>query len=175
MTPHVLIGLLAEPVRMRVFAAVVLGASTSAQVAERSGTTPREAVASLRRLTDGGLVATVDGALVAQIDTFKQTLRTQGPPPVEALDPDAARATVLRAFVANGQLVSIPAARGKRRVVLEHIVAGFEPGVRYPEREVDVVLQAWHPDHAALRRYLVDEELMARDRGVYWRIGGPVL
>ena len=28
-----------------------------------------------------------------------------------------------------------------------------------------------HPDFAALRRYLVDEELMQRRRGVYWRTG----
>jgi hypothetical protein len=60
-------------------------------------------------------------------------------------------------------------------VVLEHIAALFEPGVRYPEREVDAILRAWHPDHAALRRYLVDEQLLARDAGEYWRIGGPVL
>jgi hypothetical protein len=117
----------------------------------------------------------VDGALVAQIDAFKQTMRTQGSRPARPLDPDANRAAVLRAFVVNGRLVSIPSAQGKRRVVLEHIVAGFEPGVRYPEREVDAVLRNWHPDHAALRRYLVDEDLMARDRGIYWRIGGPVL
>jgi hypothetical protein len=78
---------------------------------------------------------------------------------------------VLRAAV-DGRLVSMPAARGKRRVVLDHIVASFEPGVRYPEREVDAILRAWHDDHAALRRYLIDEELMTRDKGVYWRIGG---
>jgi hypothetical protein len=76
--------------------------------------------------------------------------------------------------VVDGRLVSIPAARGKRRVILEHIVAAFEPGVRYPEREVDAILRAWHPDHAALRRYLVDELLLSRDAGIYWRIGGPV-
>ena len=58
--------------------------------------------------------------------------------------------------------------------MLEHIVAIFEPGVRYPEREVNAVLRAWYPDYAALRRYLVDEDLMARERSVYWRSGGPV-
>ena len=59
-------------------------------------------------------------------------------------------------------------------LVLEHIAAAFAPGVKYPEREVDATLRAFHPDHAALRRYLVDEELLTRDAGVYWRIGGPV-
>jgi 8-oxo-dGTP diphosphatase len=39
---------------------------------------------------------------------------------------------------------------------------------------VDDLLRAWHDDHAALRRYLVDELLLARKDGVYWRIGGFV-
>jgi hypothetical protein len=81
---------------------------------------------------------------------------------------------VLRAFVNEGRLVAIPAARGKRLVILEHMVAAFEPGMKYPEREVDAVLRAWHPDYVSLRRYLIDEGLMAREDGVYWRTGGPV-
>jgi hypothetical protein len=32
----------------------------------------------------------------------------------------------------------------------------------------------WHPDVAALRRYLVDEGLVTREVGMYWRSGGPV-
>jgi hypothetical protein len=81
---------------------------------------------------------------------------------------------VLRTFIQDGRLRRIPAARGKRRVVLEHLAAAFEPGLKYPERQVDAVLRAWHHDHASLRRYLVDEDLLAREDGVYWRIGGPV-
>jgi hypothetical protein len=60
-------------------------------------------------------------------------------------------------------------------VILEHVVTVFEPGIRYPERAVDAILRAWHPDHASLRRHLVDEQLMAREGGVYWRIGGPTI
>jgi len=56
--------------------------------------------------------------------------------------------------------------------VLDHIVRVFEPGRRYPEREVDTLLRAFHPDYAALRRYLIDEDFMAREAGVYWRTGG---
>ncbi len=81
---------------------------------------------------------------------------------------------VLRAFLRDGRLTQIPAARGKRLVVLEHIAATFEPGMRYPERQVDAMLREWHPDHAALRRYLIDEQFLAREAGVYWRIGGTV-
>jgi acetyl-CoA C-acetyltransferase len=68
--------------------------------------------------------------------------------------------------------VEIPAQHGKRVVVLRHLVRVFEPGVRYPEREVNALLAVWHPDVAALRRYLVDEGLLSRDAGRYWRSGG---
>ncbi len=174
MRPDILVGLLAEPRRMRVFAAVVLGAGTPGEVTARTGMTVREVAEALRRLADGGLVSPVP-PLTANVDAFKEAARqanTREAP--EVLDPDRARAAVLRVFIVDGRLVSFPAARGKRRIVLEHIAASFEPGVRYPEREVDAVLRAWHPDHAALRRYLIDEELLAREGGVYWRIGGPV-
>jgi hypothetical protein len=175
MTPEAIVGLLAEPRRMRVFAAIVLGAHTPAAVTERTGLSAREVAEALRRLADGGLVP-AGVPLLARVEVFGETVRAAAAarPAAEALDPDQARAAILRSFIVDGRLVSIPAARGKRRVVLEHIVTAFEPGVRYPEREVDAVLRAWHPDHAALRRFLVDELLLARDAGVYWRSGGPV-
>jgi hypothetical protein len=39
---------------------------------------------------------------------------------------------------------------------------------------VNLILGQRQADTAALRRGLVDEELMDRDHGEYWRIGGPV-
>ena len=50
----------------------------------------------------------------------------------------------------------------------------FEPGRKSAEREVDAVLKEIHDDHAALRRYLVDDGFMTREAGVYWRSGGTV-
>jgi hypothetical protein len=94
----------------------------------------------------------------------------------EGVDPRVA--AVLRAFFSDGRLVRLPARRGRRRVVLEHVVRSFEPGRRFPEREVDAVLRAWcaggEVDYVTLRRYLVDEGLLSRDHGVYWRSGGWV-
>jgi hypothetical protein len=174
MRPHVLCGLLAEPERLRTYAAVVLGASTPSAIAARTGLPPRAVVAALRRLEQGGLVSAVDHELVARIDVFKEAVRENAPPPSEPLDPDRQRDTVLRSFIVDGRLTQVPAARGKRRIVLEHLAACFEPGVKYPERAVDAILRAWHPDYASLRRYLVDDDLMAREHGVYWRTGGPV-
>lgn len=175
--PEALCGLLAEHDRLAAFAAVVLGASTLGEVAVRSGLTTRHTVRALRRLEQGGLISTVRSRLVAQEMAFKEAVRECRSAPADTavdLDPDRAKAGVLRVFVRDGRLVQIPAARGRRRIVLEHIAASFEPGVRYPERVVNGVLRAWHPDYASLRRYLVDEGFMARDKGVYWRSGGGV-
>ena len=87
----------------------------------------------------------------------------------------AEREAVLRRFLDDdGALRSIPARRGKRLLVLDRVVQVFDVGRRYPEREVNVLLRAFHPDVAALRRYLVDEGFMSREAGVYWRTGGSV-
>jgi hypothetical protein len=176
MRPEMLCGLLAEEERLLVFAAVVLGAQTPSEVAAVTKLPARDVVSGLRRLEQGGLVETVGGKLVGSRTAFKETIREYAPEsaPAEPLDPDQAKASVLRAFVRDGRLVTIPAARGKRLVILEHIAACFEPGVRYPERAVDAVLRAWHEDYVSLRRYLIDEDLMAREDGIYWRAGGPV-
>ncbi len=79
---------------------------------------------------------------------------------------------VLENFVdVAGRLLSIPVQRKKRLAVQIWLVEDFQPGRLYPESEVNRIIARRHPDFAALRRYLVDEELMQRRRSVYWRTG----
>ena len=85
------------------------------------------------------------------------------------------RDAVMRAFLApDGSLRDIPTKIGKRLVVLDHLAQSFEVGQLYPESAVNEILHRFHPDHAALRRYLVEEEFMERRDGTYWRAGGTV-
>ena len=80
----------------------------------------------------------------------------------ETLPPEVAR--VLRSFFRDGRLVSIPAKQRKRRIVLCAILrALLHRGPRVPEKEVNQRLALFHPDVAALRRYLVDDGLMTRE------------
>ena len=37
---------------------------------------------------------------------------------------------------------------------------------------MNLILAQVHPDTAALRRYLVDDEFLSRADGEYWRTGG---
>lgn len=81
----------------------------------------------------------------------------------------------LRAFVREGRIAALPARRARRRLLLEQVAQAFEPGLRYPERDVDKILKPLFGDHCALRRYLIDEDLLSRTPGgQYWRSGGPV-
>lgn len=85
-----------------------------------------------------------------------------------------ARDVKLSGFVRYGRIEGMPAKRSRRLLLLTGVAQVFEPGVRYPEPEVNRVLGDMFSDYAALRRYLVDEQLMERADGEYWRIGGPV-
>jgi hypothetical protein len=171
-----IVGLLADPVRLKVVAALALGASSIEDVAAASGLPLKDVALAARRLARAGLVHRDGHTLALHADRFGAAARAaaEAAPVPEPLSSDPAEDAVLSAFVRNGRLVSIPAQLSKRRVVLEHLVRVFEPGLRYPEREVNALLAVWHADVAALRRYLVDEGLLTRESGVYWRTGGYV-
>ena len=165
--------IMVDPVRLAVLGAAAVGPVDPASIAVATGVTVRRVQREIGGLTQAGLL--VDGRL----DTaLLQRLAAQMPRVPEA-DPaviegpwTAAESRVLQTFFSGDRLTEIPAAQGKRRVVLERLAMEFEPGVRYREQEVNFALQLFHPDYAALRRYLVDEGIMTRADGVYWRTGG---
>ena len=173
-----IVGLIAEDDRLRVVAALALGADTIAEVVDRTGLGVREAAVALDRLTRGGLVVPAGAERVRlATERVKHAAREAGRSRAEELpergaEGDGPDAAVLRAFVRGGRLVSIPTVRAKRLVVLEWLSGRFEPGRVYPEPETNRLLREAHPDHAALRRYMVDEGLLERRDGFYWRAGG---
>ena len=79
---------------------------------------------------------------------------------------------MLRSFLEGSRLTQISSARSKRLIVLERLAQEFDAGVRYSEKQVSFMLQLFHSDCAALRRYLVDEGFLTRSEGMYWRSGG---
>jgi hypothetical protein len=77
---------------------------------------------------------------------------------------------VIWAFIRDDRLVSIPAQDKKRRVILRFLIERcFAEDRAYPEREVNQRLALFHPDVAALRRYMVEAGLMTRQAGEYRR------
>lgn len=175
-----LVGLLADDDRRRVVAALVLGAADSAAVVAATDLSAARVGRAVARLEDAGLVERGrDGTLVLIGQAFAHAARAAGAASaasesdragIDLADPSA---VAVSRFMRDGRLVSIPAARGKRLAVLEVLSEEFEPGRRYSESMVNLILGRWHPDTAALRRYLVDEGFLDREAGQYWRVGGP--
>jgi hypothetical protein len=174
-TAREIAGLLASAGRLKVVAALALGATTPSRIAEMSGLSVNQTRHALTRLLRARLVDGDDGTGYLLRETaFADAARGGAAKPrssaFDGLDPAMAR--VLRTYLVDGRLVSIPAAGRKRRAVLDYLACAFEPGQRYSEAQVNAILRSWHADVAALRRYLVDESLLAREAGEYWRIGG---
>ena len=164
-----LVGLLADGDRLRVFAAVVLGHESVADIREVTGLDARAVGAALARLVQGGLLTEDElGYHVEEQEIRMAARQGREEPPSDETN------AVLRAFFKDGRLQSIPAAHAKRQVVLDVLAQDFEPGKRYTEKQVNLILGKRFADTAALRRYLVDDGFLDREGGAgrYWRAGG---
>lgn len=171
-----LVGLLADAHRRRVVAAVELGARRVDEVITATGLTQPQVAKALGKLVDSGLIVQGDDGLAVAGDSFQRAARDANirPPSTEFENmPDEAR-KVLRAFVVDGRLQSIPVAPAKRMVILDWLAQAFEPGQHYSEKMVNLILGQRHADTALLRRQLVDHGLLDRAGGEYWRAGGSV-
>jgi hypothetical protein len=171
-----LVGLLADGHRRRVVAAVELGASHVEEVAAATGLTSAHVAKALGKLVEMGLIVSGDDGLRVAGDVFQRAARQANTraASTEFDDvPDDSR-KVLRAFVVDGRLHSIPVAVAKRLVILDWLAQDFEPGTTYSEQMVNLMLGKRHPDTAALRRHLVDHGFLDRAEGRYWRSGGTV-
>jgi len=70
----------------------------------------------------------------------------------------------------DGTLKSIPTQQKKLSAILYFIAQNFKFGKKYTEKEVNQVLEKFHPDYAFLRRSLIDFKIMDREvsGGSYW-------
>jgi hypothetical protein len=167
---------LADHARRAAFAAVVLGAGTLDAVAASSGLSREQASKALARLVTFGLVTEGDAGLQVAARAMGDAARSarQRPASPEHDDAPSGHRAVMRAFVRDGRLTSIPTQHSKRMVILDWLVQDFEPGRRYTEAMVNMILGQRHADTAALRRYLVDNDFLDRAEGMYWRCGGTI-
>jgi hypothetical protein len=170
---------LADPERLAVAGVLARGTATASDVASRLDLPVARVRRHLARLGAAGLAEVESDRRTWSLlpEALREAALEVGPPREAGLALGAAddeEEAVLKSYFRGGQLVEIPAKHSKRRIVLTRMALEFEPGVTYPEAEVNQILERFHPDYASLRRYLVDEGLLARQSGRYWRSGGPV-
>lgn len=182
--PRQLVAVLADTAKLRVFSALVLAdppdGLTAAQLAAAAGVGAAETRRALANLGALGLVRGAEGdRYTAAPEVFRRALselnRQRDEAAAKAFSTtDPARLSVLLNCFRDGKLVYLPEKFGKRQIVLEEVAQAFEPGTRYAEAEVNMVLRDLYPDYAALRRYLIDSAFLSREDGFYWRTGGTV-
>lgn len=178
-TPDEILRALADPERLAIAGLLARSDAMASSLAESLGLPVSRIRKHLNRLAATGVARLGEDRRTYRLDpeTLRWAAGQVGPPREAGLALGAAtddEESVLRTFFRNGRLTEIPAKESKRRIVLERIALEFEPGVRYDERTVNAVVGRFFGDHASIRRYLVDEGFLARERGEYWRAGGRV-
>lgn len=158
---------LADPRRLHLYARAVLAADDGAPLDPAVLTT--EEAKSLAVLQKAGLVR-VEGNRVEPSPSIFRTLLAAGVQPTDAS---------ARRFLVRGRIEAYPRKRADRLELLQ-LIAGEvfehavppEPGLQpvLTEKELTDRLAAYTSDPAAIRRYLVDEGVVARDPAgtQYW-------
>jgi hypothetical protein len=174
-----LVRLLADPQRLAITGRLAAGTQTVQELGAGCALSPRDFRRQLPKLLASGLV-TADGdtlALNAQLlrDIAKALPRADPIRPHLLIGLSADEAAMAARYFDGDRLTEIPVGPLRRRVVLRILVDEFEPGRYYDEIAVRRILRKFHPDDAALRRYLVEDGLLARENRTrtYWRSPGP--
>jgi hypothetical protein len=168
---------MASAERLRVIGALVRGRATQAEIAEQLHVPVRDVFNHLAFLVHVGAVREVDGVYDLDEKAIEALARGQFEGKRATYDakdekPEDVR-KVLKAYLnADGTLKQIPPMGTKLLIVLNFILDAFAFDTNYSEKEVNTILRRFHVDTAALRRYLVDNKLMARegDGTRYWRL-----
>jgi hypothetical protein len=165
---------------LRIIGVLVRGKATQADIAEQLHLPLKDAFNHLAYLADVGIVHETDGLYDLDEKTIETYARGQfeGKRPsfeAKAGKPEDVRKVLKNFLNADGSLKQIPPQGNKLLIVLNFIVEAFAYDTDYTEKEVNTILRRFHVDTAALRRYLVDNGLMAResDGTRYWRSPEP--
>jgi hypothetical protein len=167
---------LADAERLKIAGLLGVEALTADEAAQRLGMEPVQVAHHLEVLVDTGL-AHKEGSLYRldsqALEKLTRKVLAQSRPPALEYEGDEFEVKTLRAYISrDGTLKSIPTQQKKLLVILKQLVKDFEPGMKYPETQVNKMLGRYHEDYAALRRYMVDNGLFQREKGIYWRTEG---
>ena len=168
---------MASAERLRIVGVLARGKATQSEIAGQLGMPVRDVFNHLSFLAEVGVIHETDGIYDLDekaIESFARGQFEGKRPSYEAKqeEPEDVR-KVLKTFLnADGSLKQIPPQGNKLLIVLNFIVDAFGYDTNYTEKEVNTILRRFHLDTAALRRYLVDNGLMAResDGTRYWRV-----
>lgn len=170
---------LADRSRLRIVQSLLREEMYVELLAQRLALTPATISFHLKKLEEAGLVTSRPD----QYYTMYALRREELTLPVVELIADATdqssqqelreeqyRKKVIDTFFEYGRLKAIPAQRKKERICLEEIAKALESGRVYTEPELSEVLLTFHEDYCTLRRDMISEGLLRREKGLYEKV-----
>jgi DNA-binding transcriptional ArsR family regulator len=173
---------LGQPQRLAIVGLLARRPHTVEQLGGALGISVSTVSHHLSRLSDAGLVSARAESYYSVYRLNQETLtrmsrdllrHARPEVPAAAAASDEFDRKVLGTFTTpDGRIKAFPVQEKKFLVLVRHVLAAFEPGVRYTEKRVNQILANYNEDTARLRRALVDHKFMAREGGggKYWRI-----
>lgn len=176
LTPAEFLRLVVDPDRLAVLGLAGTGPLDIDEAAHRLSMTVGQVRRAVGRLVEAGLLDEHLSLDRSALRTLAASLPREELVSSEVLEGPwtPGERQILGRYFTGSRLTEIPVSRAARTVVLERLAHEFEVGLRYSEKQVNSTIQTFHPDYAALRRYMVDEGFLTRAEGSYWRSGGRV-
>lgn len=172
---------LADRSRLQILKSLTIEDMYVERLAERLALAPSTVSFHLKKLADAGAVGSYKNQYYTMytlcremFDTSMLDIITQTSDDAELQEQREAeyRQRVIQSFFEYGKLKSIPAQRKKERIVLEELAKSFLPDRIYTEREVNIILADFYDDFCTLRRDMVAEHILDRDKNGYWLTAG---
>ena len=169
---------LADKSRLQILKSLALEDMYVERLAERLDLTPATISFHLKKLAQAGAVSSFKSQYYTMYALNRSVLRTgildmilekSDDAEIQDQRDSAYRQKVIDSFMEYGKLRSIPVQRKKKRVILELIADKFEYGRIYTEREVNIIIADFHDDFCTLRRDMISEKLLDRNRDGYWK------
>ena len=182
MTEHEAISLfkcLSDKSRLQILKSLAIEDMYVERLAERLGISAPTLSFHLKKLADAGAVTSYKSQYYMMYSLNKEVFEVSildilneesDEAEAQARRDAQYRQKVINAFFEYGKLKSIPAQRKKERIVLEVIADAFEYDRIYSEREVNIIIADFHADFCTIRRDIIGEGLMDRDKNGYWRV-----
>ena len=170
---------LADKSRLQILKSLALEDMYVERLAQRLDLTPATISFHLKKLAQAGAVSSYKSQYYTMYALNREVLNTgildlilekSDEAETQALRDAAYRQKVIDSFFEYGKLRSIPVQRKKERVILEFLAEKFEFGRIYTEREVNLIIADFHDDFCTLRRDMISEKLLDRNRDGYWRV-----
>lgn len=168
---------LADKSRLQILKSLMAEDMYVERLAERLDLSAPTITFHLKKLMDAGAVESRKEQYYTMYSIKKEVFMTSILDIIKEESPDSAlqeereqqyRRKVIDSFFEYGKLKSIPAQTKKEKICLEEIAKSFEPGKKYSEKEINILIADYNDDFCTIRRDMLSEGILEREGAAYW-------